>query len=303
MKAFLVEFVSFGLKQAFACLFAASFMLCLVLSKHLPLLGLHRYDFLCLAAIALQAMMLATGLETWREACVLCAFHFVGFCLEAFKTQPGIGAWSYPEPGWLKLMGVPLYSGFMYASVASYMCQSWRLLRLRLVGYPSLWVAVPLGIAIYANFFTLHWLPDARWALVALVFLVFGRTTVLYRPWEKDRRMPLVLSFLLIGFFIWIAENFSTYFGGWNYPHQRDGWQVVHWRILSSWFLMTIVSFVLVASLKHAIEADAEPAPAPRWPGIARIFGTARASAPAVPGRNPSLLETGDSYNPPIRVQ
>jgi uncharacterized membrane protein YoaT (DUF817 family) len=66
--------------------------------------------------------------------------------------------------------------------------------------------------------------------------------------------MPLVLSFLLIGFFIWVAENYSTYFGAWVYPHQRGGWRGVSLHILSSWFLLVIVSFILVADLKHVRE-------------------------------------------------
>jgi len=65
--------------------------------------------------------------------------------------------------------------------------------------------------------------------------------------------LPLMLSFLLIGFF-WVAENYSTYFGAWVYPHQRGGWRGVSLHILSSWFLLVIVSFILVADLEHVRE-------------------------------------------------
>ena len=34
--------------------------------------------------------------------------------------------------------------------------------------------------------------------------------------------MPLVLSFVLIGFFIWIAENIATFFSAWEYPNQSE---------------------------------------------------------------------------------
>lgn len=33
------------------------------------------------------------------------------------------------------IAGVPLYGGFMYAAVGSYVCRSWRLLDLSLTGY------------------------------------------------------------------------------------------------------------------------------------------------------------------------
>ncbi len=141
---FLREFVLFGVKQAQACVFAATFFALLFLSRHIPLFGLARYDFLFLAAVAVQVVLIWTRLETRDEVLVLCAFHALGLALELFKTQPEIASWSYPEPGVLKIGTVPLYSGFMYAAVASYMCQSWRRLRLEssrpanhIVGLPA----------------------------------------------------------------------------------------------------------------------------------------------------------------------
>jgi uncharacterized membrane protein YoaT (DUF817 family) len=53
--------------------------------------------------------------------------------------------------------------------------------------------------------------------------------------------MPLSLSFILIGFFIWIAENIATFFGAWQYPNQRDGWSLVHLGKVSSCVLLVIV--------------------------------------------------------------
>jgi uncharacterized membrane protein YoaT (DUF817 family) len=271
MKAFLWEFFVFGMKQARACIFAGTFLVLLVLSKYISFFGLARYDFLCLAAILMQIILLWTGIESKEEAMVLCVFHAIGLMLELFKTHPAIGAWSYPEEGYLKLGTVPLYSGFMYAAIASYMCQAWRLLKLDLERYPSYWLSLPLAVLIYLNFFTRHFLPDLRWFLIAAVFVVFWRAKVHYVVLTKRRTMPVVLSFALIGFFVWVAENWSTYFGAWVYPQQRTGWQFVSFRIFSSWFLMVIISCILVADLKHlrkkldtlpVVEPLPEPAPA-----------------------------------------
>jgi uncharacterized membrane protein YoaT (DUF817 family) len=260
MRAFVWEFFLFGMKQAWACVFAASFMAVMLLSHHVHVPGLARYDFLCLAAVAIQVVLLIARIETWREALVLSLFHAVGLGLELHKTS--VGSWSYPEPGVLKIGAVPVFSGFMYAAVASYMCQSFRSLRLHLRHYPRYRYSVPLAAAIYANFFTNHVLPDARWVLVALVFVVFRRTWVDFTVGHRRRTMPLVLSFVLIGFFVWVAENYSTFFGAWVYPHQREGWHVVSPHVLASWFLLVIVSFILVADLKH-VRAKA-PVESPR---------------------------------------
>lgn len=251
LRDFLIELAAFGWINARACVFAASFFVILLGSKFVEVPGLARYDLILLATLALQGVLIATKVETGDEVRTLLLFHALGFGLEVFKTQPGIGSWAYPEPGLFKLWGVPLYSGFMYAAVASYMVQAWRGFHLRLTGYPSHAISIALALAIYANFFTHHFVPDLRWVLVALVLWLFRGTRVWFTPLERERWMPLPLAFLLIGFFVWIAENVSTFFGAWVYPHQIEGWRLVGFGKLSSWALLVIVTFIIVADLKH----------------------------------------------------
>jgi len=70
--------------------------------------------------------------------------------------------------------------------------------------------------------------------------------------------MPVALSFVLIGFFIWIAENIATFFGAWQYPDQQQQWTMVHISKISSWLLLVIVSFLIVALLKHLKENQSQ---------------------------------------------
>ena len=191
--------------------------------------------------------MVTTGLETKDELLVICLFHILGLGMELFKVR--MGSWSYPEAAWTKFGGVPLYSGFMYASVASYMCQAWRRLHLRIKRWPPDWLVWSLAAAIYANFFTHHFLPDLRWVLLLLVAIFFMRPMVRFRT-TRRREMPVALSFLLIGFFIWIAENAATYLGAWKYAHQHKQWQMVSLGKVNAWTLMAIVSYIIVAQLK-----------------------------------------------------
>jgi len=247
----LFEFLVFGIKQAAACVFAGSFLFLLAISSHVHIFGLARYDFLFLSAIAIQVVLIAVRLENWREVAVLSVFHLIGMGLELFKTSPSIRSWSYPEPAFFHIRTVPLYSGFMYASVASYIMQAWRIMRLRITQFPSFSLAVGLCAAIYANFFTNHYMLDLRWPLAACVLLLFRRTQVNFIVIKKERRMPLALAFLLIGFFIWVAENIATYFGAWQYPHQKRQWAIVGPTKISSWMLLVIISFIIVAALKE----------------------------------------------------
>lgn len=251
LKADAYEFLIFGLKQARACVFVGSFFVVLILSNYLPLFGLARYDFLFIAAILIQIVLVLTKLETKDEVKVIMLFHVIGFALELFKTSPGIGSWSYPEPAFFKIAGVPLYSGFMYSAVGSYVSQAWKIFKLKVDNYPPYKYSIPLAAAIYLNFFTHHWLPDIRWVLATLVLVVFWKTDVFFVVVEKARHMKLVLSFLLIGFFIWIAENISTLFGAWQYPDQTEVWQLVSLGKISSWALLVIISIIIIADLKH----------------------------------------------------
>lgn len=245
------EFIVFGAKEARACIFAGSFFALLFLSNHIPLFGFARYDFLLLSAIALQIILFATKIETWDEVKTIFLFHIVGTILELFKTSALVGSWSYPEEAFFKIATVPLFAGFMYAAVGSYIAQAWRIFKLELKEPPNYLATLALGILIYLNFFTNYFLPDFRLILIPAVFLLFARTTVYFTVIQTKRRMPLALAFCLIAFFIWIAENLSTFWGAWQYPNQVHVWNAVSTNKITSWFLMVIISFILVAYLKH----------------------------------------------------
>lgn len=245
------ELLAFGLKEAKACIFAGSFFILLFASSNLPLGGLTRYDFLFIISVLIQILLVVSKLETIDELKAICVFHIVGLALEIFKTHPAIGSWTYPGPGYLKVFNVPLYSGFMYAAIASYMIQAWRLLKLRVTDYPPFALALTISLAIYLNFFTHHFFYDLRWFLIVATLWVFRKTRVYYTPLNHERHMPLIVSFILIGFFIWIAENMGTLLGAWRYPHQMGAWSNVHLGKWNSWSLLVIMSFIIVANLKH----------------------------------------------------
>ena len=251
MKRALAEFWAFGLKEARACLFAGLFFAAVFLVPRAGLFGVPRYDMLLVIALAIQAWMVWAKIETVDELKAISLFHVLGFALEVFKTSDAIRSWSYPDFAYTKVFGVPLFSGFMYAAVGSYIIQAWRLLDLRIRHHPPYWMAALIAIGIYANFFTHHFIPDLRWYLAAVALGLYARSTVVFRPLDRDRSMPLLLGFVLTGFFIWIAENISTFFSIWRYPNQLGAWTNVHVAKWSSWSLLVIMTFTIVANLKH----------------------------------------------------
>ena len=248
----LYEFALFVFKQGWACLFGA-LMLGLLLATHLFYpqgADLARYDFLTLAALAMQLAMLAFRLETIEEAKVILAFHIVGTVMELFKTSAG--SWLYPEPSLLRVGGVPLFSGFMYAAVGSYLARVWRIFAMRFEPHPrALWTQV-LAAAVYVNFFAHHWLPDIRLALFAAMIALFWRTRAHFTVWREERWMPLLLGWLLVALFIWFAENLGTFARAWAYPAQKEEWTMVSPAKLGAWYLLMYISFVLVASVHRA---------------------------------------------------
>ena len=246
--SWLYEFGLFVFKQGWACLFGA-LMLALLVGTYLfypPNASLARYDFLTLAALAIQLAMLGFRLETWAEAKVILAFHVAGTVMEVFKTSAG--SWVYPEASLLRIAGVPLFSGFMYGAVGSYFARVWRIFDLSLEPYPrSPWPELQ-AVAIYVNFFAHHWLPDIRLALFAAMALLFRRTRASFVVWRERRWMPLLLGWLLVATFIWFAENLGTFARAWTYPTQAAGWHLVTPMKLGAWYLLMYISFVLVAA-------------------------------------------------------
>jgi uncharacterized membrane protein YoaT (DUF817 family) len=251
VRQFWFEFVMFGIKQAWACLYGGTMLVLLVATMVFwPKEGaiLTRYDFLFVAALLLQILLITLKVERWEEVKVIFVFHLVGTCMEIFKTH--MGSWSYPGEGFMKIGGVPLFTGFMYACIGSYIARATRLLNMRYSHYPPIWATWVLAGSAYANFFSHHFFLDIRIVLFALSVVLFWRTRVWFSPYGKPRWMPLLLGFALVSFFIWLAENVGTFTGTWLYPHQQNGWQLVPLTKMGAWYLLMLLSFVLV-SLVH----------------------------------------------------
>jgi uncharacterized membrane protein YoaT (DUF817 family) len=225
---FALEFWYFGVKEARACLFAGLFFFSVFAVPKAGIVSIPRYDVLLIIAIAIQAWMIFTKLESIDELKAVCVFHLVGFALEVFKTSSGIKSWAYPDFAYTKIFGVPLFSGFMYAAVGSYIIQAWRLFDLRIKHHPPYWMAGLIAGLIYANFFTHHFIGDYRWYFAAAALGLYARSTVIFRPLDKDRLMGL-----------------------WKYPNQLGAWSNVHIGKWSSWSLLVIMTFTIVANLKH----------------------------------------------------
>ncbi|MEU2157139.1 DUF817 domain-containing protein [Streptomyces sp. NPDC019396] len=234
--------------QTRCCAFAAALLSGVALSALLPQLPVARYDLLLGYGLLLTLIFRMSGWESGRDLAVIAVCHAIGLAFELVKVS--LGSWSYPEPAVFKVAGVPLYGGFLYAAVGSYVCRAWRLLDLELTGYrPRATAAV--AAAVYANFFTHHWLPDFRWPLAVLLGCVTFGTWVSFRVGDARYRMPLALSFALIGLFLWLAENIATYLGAWSYPHQLHGWQPVGIDKFGAWSLLISVTVVLVAMVRR----------------------------------------------------
>ncbi|MEM7439195.1 MAG: DUF817 domain-containing protein [Pseudomonadota bacterium] len=239
------EFVMFVAKQAWACLFGILFIIALILTSLFwqPDWALTRYDGLLIFAVATQACFLIFRLESLKEARVILIFHVVGTAMEIFKLH--MGSWDYPEPGIIKLGGVPLFSGFMYACVGSYMARVVRVFDMRFAPYPPFWITVALAVAIYGNFFTHHFGPDIRIGLFIATLLIFARTRIWFWIGDNAYWMPLPVAALLSSFFLWVAENVGTLTGTWAYKGQAT-WEIVGLAKLGSWYLLLYVSFLLV---------------------------------------------------------
>ncbi len=256
---FIFEFISFGIKQAWACLFGG-LMLLILLGTFLYYPAnatLARYDFITLMAVVIQFILLITRLETLEEARIILVFHVVGTVMELFKTN--VGSWVYPEASVLRIGDVPLFSGFMYACVGSYIARVWRIFDFKFTRFPAIkWQAL-LALLVYINFFSHHYIWDFRNLLFLGALILYTPCVIWFKPDEKHRPMPLIVGLFLVALFIWFAENVGTYARAWSYPGQEISWQMVYPAKLGSWFLLMLISFVLVAWVHKPESNQARP--------------------------------------------
>ena len=133
----------------------------------------------------------------------------------------------------------------MYAAVGSFMARVIRIFDMKFAPYPPLWMTFALSGAIYLNFFTHHYIWDARYVLFTATIVLYIRTRIWFQIGESTYWMPLPLAALLSSFFLWVAENVGTGTGTWIYAG-ADGITLVSFAKMGSWYLLLYVSFVTV---------------------------------------------------------
>ncbi|OAN69459.1 hypothetical protein A8B78_21545 [Jannaschia sp. EhC01] len=255
-------FVVFFAKLLYAALFGVMILSAIILTRLIwsDAWALARYDALVIFAVVTQIVFIWRGLETWEEAKVILIFHITGTVMEIFKLAQG--SWDYPDQGLLEIGGVPLFSGFMYASVGSFIARSIRLFHIQFAPYPAFWMTYLLAVAIYVNFYTHHYTYDIRWVLFAATLVLFWRTRIWFFIRDTPRAIRLPVGAFLSAWLLWVAENVGTFTRTWTYEVQGD-YGLVDIGKFGSWYLLLFVAFVTVtlvvrdAMHPHPIHAPA----------------------------------------------
>lgn len=249
MRVFLIELWNFLIANLRASFFGVFLLSIFLLTEVYTVPLISRYDLIFLAAVGFQICALMFRFEQPREFFVIILFHILATMMELFKTNPAIGSWTYPsaESAIFILATVPLFTGFLYSAIGSYISRAFIFLKLSYERFPAyfhLWI---LAVLIYLNFFTHHFFYDIRYFLLIYVFVIFFKTKVHFQVYQKRRTMPFLLTVLLTALFVWIAENIGTFTHIWLYPSQIEYWHLVSFNKVGSWFLLLILSFALVS--------------------------------------------------------
>ena len=253
------ELIWFGRQQAYACIFGFLLLVGLFLTRSWAFeSSVARADFLFLYALGLQIALIVFRFEHQDEVIVILAFHLLATLMEWFKTSPAIGSWQYPDEGAIfRVYQVPLFAGFLYSSVGSYITRAWRLFDFRFENYPPIWMTVVLAVFAYTNFFTHHFVADMRVPLIIASMVMFARCRVIFCTGNRYRSMPLLAGLMMVALMIWFAENAGTFARAWVYPAQEAGWKPVSLHKLWAWYLLMILSFVLVSLVNFRTKDDA----------------------------------------------
>ena len=245
-------FIQFSNKAASAALFGILLLIAFAVTASMgghEYFGYYRYDYLLFYALIIQVCLLYLKLESWAEAKVIALFHIMAMVMEIFLTSPYIASWQYPQPAVFKILTVPLFAGFMYSAVGSFFARSLRLYQVHFQYLPSFSNMMALAILSYANFMTKFFIPDIRYFLFAWSVVIFWNTKVGFMLQNRQFKLPMLPVLMLLAFVIWIAENISTFYKIWLYPSQVDAWHMVGWGKLGSWYLLLLLSLVLVLGI------------------------------------------------------
>ncbi|WP_374570717.1 DUF817 family protein [Acinetobacter sp.] len=249
----------FSFKAASAALFGILLLIAFVVTASMgsqEFYGFFRYDYLLFYALAIQACLLYLKLESWAEAKVIALFHLLAMVMEVFLTHPQIASWQYPQPAVFKLMTVPLFAGFMYSAVGSFFARSLRLYQVSFERLPGFANMLALALLSYINFMSKFFVSDIRMLLFAWSMAIFWKTKIKFQLQRHQLQLPMLPVLMLLAFIIWIAENISTFYKIWLYPSQVDAWHMVGWGKLGSWYLLLLLSLVLVLKILGRRDAN-----------------------------------------------
>lgn len=238
---------TFWIELIKSALFWILFFVCFAFGKYVTSFWLMLGDFMFICVIFIQIILITTKYESWQECRIILIYHFLGFAMEAFKTHPAIWSWHYQYMGFFTVLSVPLYSGFMYSAVGSFLFQSMHRLKLQFENFPKFSIAIPLVILIYLNFFTHHFIRDIRYILLFIIIWVTYKTYTYFQVKGKRYRMYTLFNLFLAASCIWIAENMATFLWVWLYPNQDAGRSLVSVHKILSRFLLFILSAVIVS--------------------------------------------------------
>ena len=242
----------FSFKAASAALFGILLLIAFAVTANMGsemFYGFYRYDYLLFYALLIQVLLLYLKLESWAEAKVIALFHILAMGMEIFLTHPAIGSWVYPQPSVFKILTVPLFAGFMYSAVGSFFARSLRLYRVEIEHLPHFANMLALAVLSYINFMSKFFVPDIRLGLFVWSVVIFWKTKISFQLQAHRIQLPMLPILLLLAFIIWIAENISTFYQIWLYPTQMEQWHMVSWTKLGSWYLLLMLSLVLVLKI------------------------------------------------------
>lgn len=239
-------------KAASAALFGILLLIAFALTASMgsdEYFDFFRYDYLLFYALVIQVCLIYLKLESWAEVKVIALFHIMAMIMEIFLTHPQIASWQYPQPAIFKLYTVPLFAGFMYSAVGSFFARSLRLYQVSFKLLPRFANMLILALCSYINFMSKFFIYDFRYLLFLWSLVIFWPTKIQFKLQHHQFQLPMLPVLLVLAFLIWVAENISTFYKIWLYPSQVDAWHMVGWGKLGSWYLLLLLSLVLVLKI------------------------------------------------------
>lgn len=226
-------------------MYPAFILTMLVFSHFVPAYVIPRYDFIFIVCIGFLGYMVKQRYHTLRDVGIIALLYYLGLMLEIYKVKTN--SFIYYEFGYTEFLGVPLFSGLIYSSLASVLIIAQQKVGLVINTLGNRYLTFGLGMSIYFSFFIPALFYYLQYILLGVAVVFFYKTNVVVFYNNRVYTFPLLFVFGVGAAVAVLAQVLIANVCVFSYTVQHTGWQGPVIQKAASIILAGIAFFIIGA--------------------------------------------------------